>query len=108
MGLSTQLLGACALEVRMRLEAIAGCLGVRSSSWEWVTALAVVDFDVDVGHVLRDVCPSPEVLSEADTANGQWPVSIHTSRTSWWHPATATAAGGDSLSAALWSSTTIE
>jgi hypothetical protein len=50
------------------LEAIAGCLGVRSSTWEWVTALAVVDFDVDVGHVLRDVSPSPRVLSEADTA----------------------------------------
>ncbi|KAL1512261.1 hypothetical protein AB1Y20_005523 [Prymnesium parvum] len=50
------------------LEAIAGCLGVRSTTWEWVTALAVVDFDVDVGHIMRDVCPSPKVLSESDTA----------------------------------------
>ena len=46
-----------------------GCLGVRSGqSWEWLTALAVVDFDHDVGHVLGECYPSPRLLSEAEAA----------------------------------------
>ncbi|KAL3927283.1 MAG: hypothetical protein SGPRY_002895 [Prymnesium sp.] len=53
------------------LEATAGCLSDDRSSvgWEWATGLAVVDFDVDVGHVLRELCPSDQLLSAADSSS---------------------------------------